>query len=153
MSPKEVQNLAKQTPWSLKFRDQSLGLNTVCSGPTWSSPAPGALPSQKHTHPGLYLVVALFARLLLEAVWPVETKVILSPSRPTYLLKTVISELLSESFLSFVGRDRGWWGRRHCVACYRILVPLSGTEPWPLAVKVPRPNHWITREILSLPLS
>ena len=33
----------------------------------------------------------------------------------------------------------------HCVAC-GILVPWSGIEPWPLAVKVPSPNHWTTRE-------
>ena len=34
------------------------------------------------------------------------------------------------------------------VAC-RILVPWRGTEPGPLTVKVPSPNHWSTREFLS----
>ena len=33
----------------------------------------------------------------------------------------------------------------HCMAC-RILVPWSGIEPGPSAVKVWSPNHWTTRE-------
>ena len=34
----------------------------------------------------------------------------------------------------------------YCVAC-RILVPRPGTEPRPMAVKAPSPNHWTAREI------
>ena len=34
----------------------------------------------------------------------------------------------------------------YCVAC-RILVPRPGTEPRPVAVKAPSPNHWTAREI------
>ena len=33
-----------------------------------------------------------------------------------------------------------------CVAC-GILVPQQGTEPRPMAVKVPSPNHWTAREL------
>ena len=34
----------------------------------------------------------------------------------------------------------------HCEAC-GILVPRSGIEPTPVAVKMWSPNHWITREV------
>ena len=34
----------------------------------------------------------------------------------------------------------------HCSTC-RILVPQSGIEPRPLAVKAQSPNHWIAREL------
>ena len=30
---------------------------------------------------------------------------------------------------------------------YGILVPQTGTEPGPTAVKAPNHNHWITREV------
>ena len=37
-----------------------------------------------------------------------------------------------------------------CFEAYGILVPQSGTEPRPLAVKAPSPNHWTTKELPSL---
>ena len=36
----------------------------------------------------------------------------------------------------------------HCVAC-RILIPQSGIEAQPSAVKAQSPNHWTTREFPS----
>ena len=37
-----------------------------------------------------------------------------------------------------------------CFEAYGILVPQSGTEPQPLAVKALSPNHWTTKELPSL---
>ena len=59
---------------------------------------------------------------------------------PTHLH---VSTLIFWAVLSFLQLDLG--GGLHCTAC-GILVPRSGIEPVPLAVKAQSPNHWTTKK-------
>lgn len=105
MSPKQVQNLAEQTPWDLKAREQSLWFDALPLDP------PRVVLPQKLCQPET--PTSGFARkwslpkgsrwsqeslpwLWLEAIWPVETKAV--PFSLTSLFETLISKLPSGSF-------------------------------------------------------